>query len=40
MFLDAYLYYGGSHHVALVRGNQLPVVDKFAEISGLELFVI
>lgn len=40
MFLDAYLYYGGSHHVALVKGNQLPLVDKFAELSGLELFVI
>ncbi len=39
-FLDSYLYYGGSHHVAVVEGNRLPLVEKFADIMGLELFII
>ncbi len=40
VFLDAYLYYGGSHHVALVRGDELPLLDKFAAVMELELFII
>jgi L-arabinose isomerase len=39
-FLDAYLHYGGSHHVALVEDNRLSLVEKFAGLMGLELAVI
>ncbi len=40
MFLDAYMYHGGSHHVALVKGNELSIIDKFAAIMELPLYII
>ncbi len=40
IFLDSYLYHGGSHHVALVRGDELPLLDKFAGLMALELYII
>jgi L-arabinose isomerase len=40
VFLDAYLHCGGSHHVALVQNDRLGLVEKFAELMELELYII
>lgn len=39
-FLDAYLHCGGSHHVALVQNDRLSLVEKFAELMDIELYII